>query len=263
VIRADLAGDATAPRVSNPTVGDPTASLDAWNHVRVRYPVDNPGTADTVPVPTTGYDAPFVEARNENNWSRTPIPFAPREHWAEFPDGTVAQGVSDRYALSLTRPDGTVLEIERLDAPVPVDPAHAAAERDRITRNFRGIDPAWRWRGGEVPATKPWYTAISPGEDGTLWVLRSTASIEEPDPTHDPSVPDPGPATRWVEPEPVADVFDPQGRYLGPVRLPRGFTTFRNPWLSAEAVVAVVTHELGHEQVVRFRLVPAHEVADR
>jgi hypothetical protein len=249
-------------QVSNPSLSDADASMDQWRPVRVRYPVGDPAVPDTLPVPTSGFEADYVEARTENSWSRSIVPFSPQEHWTEFSDGSAAWGISRAYEVLRQGPDGRLLRIERVDHPVPVDPGHASVERERITENFRRMDPAWRWRAGDIPAQKPWFTALVPGEDGTLWVLRPTLSEPEPNPSHDPNDPSTGPATRWVEPHPVADVFDADGRYLGPVRLPRGLSMWRTPWLSTDAVVAVVTHPLGHEQVVRYRLVPATEAGE-
>jgi hypothetical protein len=234
--------------------------MDEWRPVRVRFLVADPAVKDTLPVPTSGFEAAYLEARTENSVSRTTLPFSPQEHWAEFNDGSAAWGVSSGYGVLRQGPDGRLLRIERTDDPVPVDPGHAAAEGERITESFRRMDPAWRWRAGAIPGPKPRFTALVPGEDGTLRVLRPTRSVAEPNPSHDPNDPLSGPATRRVEPHPVADVFDADGRYLGPVRLPRGFSAWRTPWISTDAVVAVETHPLGHEQVMRYRLVPAAEV---
>jgi hypothetical protein len=248
-------------QVSHPILlSDADAPMDQWRPVRVRYLVSDPAVQDTLPVPTSGFEATYLEARTENSVSRTTLPFSPREHWTEFADGSTAWGISGTYAVLRLGPEGRLLRIERMDDPVPVDAEHAAAERERITENFRRMDPAWRWRARDIPVHKPWFTALIPGEDGTLWVLRATRSEAEANPSHDPANPRTGPATRWVEPHPIADVFDADGRYLGPVRLPRGFAAWRTPWMSADAVVTVRTHELGHEQVVRYRLVPAAEV---
>jgi hypothetical protein len=261
VVEGQGAEDGARPgagvHVSNPSLADGEASTDEWRPVRVRYALADPAIQDTLPVPTTGFETAYVEARLENARSRSVVPFSPQEHWTEFRDGSTAWGVSRSYAVLREAPDGRLLRIERVDAQVPVDPAHAAQERERITANFRQMDPAWRWPAGELPGQKPWFSALLPGEDGTLWVLRPTRSVSEPNPRHDPDNPATGPATRWVEEAPVADVFDPDGRYLGPVRLPRGFSFWRTPWLSADVVVAVEAHPMGHEQVVRYRLAPA------
>ncbi len=251
--------DGSGIQVSNPSLADSDASMDAWRPVRVRYPIENPAVQDTLPVPTTGFAAEYLEVSTENSRSRSVVPFSPQELWTEFSDGSAALGISRTYAVLRQGPDGSLLRIERMDDPVPVDPAHAALERERITENFRRIDPAWRWRAADIPAHKPWFTALVPGEDGTLWVFRPTRSEAEPNPSHDPDDPSTGPATRWVEPNPVADVFGADGSYLGPVRLPRGFALWRTPWLTTDAVVAVVPHPMGHEQVVRYRLMPASE----
>jgi hypothetical protein len=202
IVRAE-AGSGGGVQVSNPSLSNSEASIDEWHPVRVRYLVSDPAVQDTLRVPTSGFEASFLEARTENSVSRTTLPFSPQEHWTEFADGSAAWGVSTTFAVLRQGPDGRLLRMERTDAPVPVDPAHAAAERERITENFRGMDPAWRWRAGDIPAQKPWFTALVPGQDGTLWILRPTRSEAEANPAHDPNDPRTGPATRWVAPTPL------------------------------------------------------------
>jgi hypothetical protein len=244
-------------RVLNPTVVNLGVPLDQWRHGLVVYEDGEP--VDTLDVPTRGYQAPFVEARNEDSWSRTPVPFSPREHWTVHSGGDFVIGVSTAYRIDRIRNDGMVLRIERDADAALVQPAEAAWHRDRLTRNLRNVQPGWRWRGANVPSEKPPFQEIIPGSDGSLWVLRHTVAREEDDPSWDPERPDDAARTRWVEPL-VFDVFDDEGRYMGPVRAPDGFQRFRRGVFGLDGVVAVVTHELGFEQVVSYDLAPAKEL---
>jgi hypothetical protein len=245
-------------RISNPSLRDVGRPLAEWEHVRVRYAPGDPSRPDTVPIPDALSTPAQIRVESETGSATYLVPFSPRMVWAELPDGSLAWGTSDRYSILVDRGSGEFLRIERDTDRLPVDPDQAAAERARLTAAARNMDPSWRWPSVDVPTVHPWFSTLLPGEDGTLWVVRPTPSVEEENPVYNPENPMSGP-TRWVQPEPVADVFDADGRYLGPVRLPRGFASARGPWLTTDAVVSVATHEMGHEQVVRYRLVPASQ----
>lgn len=247
-------------RVSNPSLRDAGRPIAEWEHVRVRYAPGDPSQPDTLTLPAATSTPPQIRVESEGSSATYLVPFSPRLVWAELPDGSLAWGTSDRYSIVVDRGDGQFLRIERETDRLPVDPDQAAAERARLTAAARNMDPTWRWPSVDIPTVHPWFSTLLPGEDGTLWVFRPTPAVEEENPGHTPENPMSN-ATRWVQPEPVADVFDADGRYLGPVRLPRGFASSRGPWLTTDAVVSVATHEMGHEQVVRYRLVPASRVA--
>lgn len=247
-------------QVLHPTLRNPGVPLDEWQMGIVVFAPD--GTAlDTLDVPSSGYEAPFVEARAEGSWSRSAVPFTPREHWVATPEGDLVHGVSTEYRLDRRSANGRVLRMARDAERAPVRSAEAAAARDGATRNMRNVDPAWRWRGEEVPASKPPYSALVSGSDGSLWVRRHVEAHEEENPAWDPDRPDGPPRTRWVEPV-VFDVFDAEGRYMGPVLFPDGALVSRRGRFTLESVLAVVTHEYGHEQVVLHDLVPASQSRD-
>jgi hypothetical protein len=230
-------------RILNPTMMDRLV----W------YDLDGT-SADTIPVPGRGYEAPQLTVAAGGGVARYSIPFMPAEMWAMARDGAFLYGMNERYALERLEPDGHVLRIERTVEPVPVAAGEAEQARERILTAIRGSDPDWRWEGPGVPEAKPAYRRIIPGSDGTIWVLRSSRGVEEPNPDYDPAQPSEFP-TRWREPV-VADVFDSGGEYLGPVRFPEELSMLTAPMLSADVVVAVRTHPEGYPQVVRYRLQP-------
>ena len=59
------------------------------------------------------------------------------------------------------------------------------------------------------------------------------------------------PQLTWVEPV-AFDVFEPDGRYLGMVRAPEGFSTRPTPVFRGDTVWAVVHGELDIPLVKRF-----------
>lgn len=240
--------------VLHPTLRNHGAELSDWQMGVVVFDLDGQAL-DTMDVPSRGYEPPFVEARSEDSWSRTPVPFSPREYWSVFPDGSFLFGLTRRYRWERWQDGGGVFAAERVAELPAVHPQEATAERERITRNFQRGFPGWRWRGAEIPDVKPAYREVVTGADGSVWLRRHLDAVEEENPKWDPQEPDRAPRTRWVEPV-VFDVFDAEGRYLGPVRFPDGYVPGRRGRFSLEGVLAVVTHELGHEQVVLFSLAP-------
>ena len=61
------------------------------------------------------------------------------------------------------------------------------------------------------------------------------------------------PTRTWVEPV-AFDVFEPDGRYLGMVRAPRGFSTRPQPVFRGDTVWATVRDDLEVPYIVRFRI---------
>jgi hypothetical protein len=231
-------------RVVNPTLRSRLISYDLEGTAR-----------DTIDVPTRGFSPPELEVLMERGRASYSIPFMPHEHWALTRDGRLLFGTSDQYRFDRSDARGQVLRIERAVEPVSITEDHAAQERERLTRTVRRLnEPNWRWNGPDVPATKPLFVYLLPGLDGTVWVMRELPSVEEPDPAWDAEQPDRGFPTRWTR-RVVADVFDEDGRYLGPVSIPESLNWgFPPAVVSADHVWAVATHEFGHPQVLRLRV---------
>lgn len=220
----------------------------------VWYDLD--GTSgDTVPVPTLGYESPRLRVEAGGGVASYSIPFTPSESWAMTREGSILFGMNERYVLERTDTDGTVLRIEREVEPVPVSTDEALWARERLLQAIRSNAPDWRWEGPEIPAHKPAYGSVIPGMDGTIWVMRRTPGIEEANPDYDPRQQGSGSARMWRE-EVIADVFDAEGLYLGPVRFPAELTFLAQPIVSADFVIGAVTHSDGYPQVIRYRLVP-------
>jgi hypothetical protein len=178
--------------------------------------------------------------------------FPRTKHWAFSPFGGFVVALSDRYRIEHFRGDGTVLRIEREVAPVMIQ----AEEKAEL-----GAMNDWRYRTqGQfmttdkptVPDAKGVIRGLAVGEDGRIWVRRY-APAEKGD-----SIPgfarqgqEPAPTRFWHEPN-VHDVFEPDGTYLGSVRLPQrmGLSVMRG-----EQVWGVREGSEGESQVVRFRIV--------
>jgi hypothetical protein len=238
---------------------DTEADVTEYTFGLLRYgPDGSPG--DTLRAPRFDFEPSQLIARiigDSGNpvTSIYDVPFTPTASWAYSHLGYFVGGVATRYALDLFIAPDRVLRIERANwEPVPVLAAERE-ERERITTaNLRQTQPDWRWNGDPIPDTKPPYRRIYIGERGRIWVwlhqeARKIESEEEGEELRPSEIP---PQTWW---EPVAfDVFEPDGRYLGMVRAPDGFSRSPRPFMRGDTVWAVVRGELEVPYVVRFHI---------
>jgi hypothetical protein len=78
-------------------------------------------------------------------------------------------------------------------------------------------------------------------------------------PNEEVVAPDPAPGgrrhtvRRWCEPV-AFDVFEPDGRYVGRVRAPNGFTMHPKPVIRGDTVWAIVRDELDVQRLARLRV---------
>jgi len=196
---------------------------------------------------------------SSSSMSMRNVPFMPRGVWTFSPLGYLVGGYNDRYALKLYRPDAPVLRIERELDPLQVTAAERNQERAITTYDMRRTDPNWRWKGPDIPDVKPAYKGVFVDLDDRIWVSRSTAAermeVEEESPSPAEAGRPRRPLRHWQEPL-LFDVFEPDGRYLGPVRPP---PAFQSPWpqpvARGDRVWAMEKDELEVEYVVRYRMV--------
>lgn len=157
-----------------------------------------------------------------------PVPFG--RGWVRTLDavGGVWVGHNADYRIAHQTLEGdTVMLIGRDVRTVPVN------LRDRSTavtqlgeyRNHPGIDL------NRIPDTKPWFVALLPAPDGTLWVLRNLEGQQ------------------WA-----FEVFDSRGRFLGTVDLPVEPTLAPAPEILDEGVLLVTRDGMDVSYVVRLAL---------
>lgn len=238
-----------------PVLMDAEAAIGDWRMGLQRVAPDG-SIADTLPVPDSGYESPFLEARNETdggmNISRNSVPFSPTESWAYHPDGYFLHGVSTAYRIHALRQNDMPLIVERVVEPVRVTAGEKAEVEAQTTRGMRGTDPNWRWDGPAIPDTKPPFGRIFGARDGRIWVQVPQPGIEGEDPDYDPTDPDAVP-DRWSEPV-AFDVFESDGTFLGRVVGPEGLGTYPTPVFDGDRVWAVTHDDLGVQRIVRFRV---------
>ena len=144
--------------------------------------------------------------------------FLPSKIWALSPQGVVVVGTNDQYAFELRRPDGTVVRIERAVERVSLEPGERAEHEARSEWRRRNRAQFLTADVPPVPATKPFYRGLYPGERGRVWVHRYAKAEKANTPSAEPDPSRPPPLT-WREPT-VFDVYESDGTYLGEVRAP-------------------------------------------
>ena len=245
----DTAGNLTTYIITN--LGAPVLE---WERGLARYHPD--GTVDTLTSPDLGFETPVISGQHESSSSSSYVPYGPKQETAYSRLGYYVVGISDDFSFDLLRQEG-VLRMSRAYDPVPVDPADAEIERERLTRNFRQQFPGWKWNGPSIPRTKPAYHGFYPAEDGRIWVHVPTPSERYMD--ADEQRAEEERLERPVNPfrEPVRfDVFEVSGEYLGRVSTPEGFALYPRPVFRGDSVWGVVRDEFDVQRLHRFRVDP-------
>lgn len=219
----------------------------ARQEVLVRLGLDG-APRDTLVLPHGGYRPPGLEVRSSDVSMGSDLPFAPLRSWTVTPAGHVVALLGTRYAVDVHRPDGSVLRISRAVPPVPVTDDERAAEEERITAFFRRAVPGWRWDGPPIPDTRPPVSWVHADRQGRLWVR-----VARPG-TPLPAAERADGARSHVREPIVFDVYDGDGRYLGPVHAPDRLRLRPYPVIDGDRVWGVITDEAGVEYVARYRV---------
>ena len=231
---------------------EPTSTRSRQGYLRIT-PGDS--VVDTLLVPT--FPPPPQSVR-----------LSPRGQWVMHPHGYFVAGMNDRYSFDALRPEG-VLRIQRTASA----PEFVAEERSEWEAQLAAGDPdilsvsVTRGKAPEIvygdkptlAKAKPVYQSLAAGEDGRIWVrLHTRARKTEggvndgppPMPIQMPGQRPPPPPRLWREPT-VYDVFEPDGRYLGPVTVPDGVTLFV---MRGNQAWGTVRGESDEEYIVRLRM---------
>ncbi|MEX0907619.1 MAG: hypothetical protein WD054_04755 [Gemmatimonadota bacterium] len=208
---------------------------------------------DTVRTPRPDYESPrlVATAPDGRGTSAYGVPFWPGLQWTLDRAGNVIWGISDSYAIHTIR-EGRPFRITRSIEPVPVAAGEKAAAEEDAIRGLRMMQPNWTWQGPPIPDTKPFFGSLGVAHDGRIWVRLSQPGVLQPREPAAERAPDaPPPVDRWSEPS-VYDVLEPDGRGLGTVTLPEGFTPMH---MRGDYVWGVQRDEYDVNYITRLRIV--------
>jgi hypothetical protein len=178
--------------------------------------------------------------------------FAPEPVWDLDDTGSVYYAMSDRYKIFVNGPGGELIRIITRDIePKPVGEADKEAILDLLRQQYAqlGASPAQIQQALQVLYFADFYPVFGQffvGPQGTLWAQRirtaqDMASETEGGTPFDPQ--DIG-APEW-------EVFDAEGRYLGVVDFPEGFSPRR---VKGEDIYGVWRDEYDVQYIVRLRV---------
>jgi hypothetical protein len=189
--------------------------------------------------------------------------FEPEPIWALMPDGRVLYGMNPEYSILVHSPAGTLERIVR--RPFEKQPV---TEPDREA--FRGaLREAVRAQAGganspEVNAaiqqfldgvgfadTYPAFASLMGGPQGSIWVQRIQTADDAKAAGAEFDAQDVG-APTW-------DVFDADGRYLGPIELPRRFQPLQ---IRGDRLWGIWRDEFDVQHVLRLKLTGVWRIPD-
>jgi hypothetical protein len=197
--------------------------------VTYRFEGQDPIPLDTIRLPE--YKGEFFEHRSEGGFTTATIPFTPHLLWRYDTAGFLRSGTTDRYRIVRHDPAGDTAQIIDLPfRPLPV----SAEERDEAIEGLEWFTN----QGGKpdlsrIPRTKPAFQHFFTDSDGYLWVMPTTTNAEK--------------GRRF-------DLFDPEGRYLGPVTADFASTSY-SPLVIGDRFYTVAQDELEIPYLVRARIV--------
>lgn len=186
--------------------------------------------------------------------------FEPEPIWAVMPDGRVLYGMNSEYSIRVHSPDGALQRIIRRPFEKrPVSEADRQAFLDALREAIRS-----QLGGAGSPAqaqavqqfldgvgfadTYPAFASMMGGPEGSIWVQRIQTADDVKQAGAEFNAQDVG-APTW-------DVFDAEGRYLGPVELPARFQPIR---LRGNGLWGIWRDELDVQHVLRLRLAGGFE----
>ena len=192
---------------------------------------------DTISLPENPVEAEYFELVNEDGFATmsAAVPFQGFMAWRFSPTGTVWTLLTDRYELIEMTTGGEVLRrVTKDHEPIPV----TDEEREQAIENLEWFTS----QGGQIdrskfPKSKPSTASFFIGDEGNLWVEQQVAASDSDN------------AGR------LFDLFDPEGRYLGTLRLPFSLAWSRPEPIVREGILyGVTSDEVGVQYVVRARI---------
>lgn len=224
---------------------DPDGVVDEWHEIWIRH---GPGgdVLDSIPVPQEDAEGPAMTFTTP---SGPRYPYTVETLSAISPAGYLIWGRNDQYAFHRSLPDRRIVRVSKTDDRPEVSPEERReweAILAHLERRNRSEDYP------PPPDRKPYFRSLSADIQGRVWIQRYTEwthryeySPQELEARGDRP-------TLELRESQTFDVFEPEGRLLGTVRLPPGSQL---AFARDDQVWAVVEGALGEQYVVRYALV--------
>lgn len=187
---------------------------------------------DTLQPPDDPVKREYFELHSDGGHIMAGIPYSAGFRWRLSSRGTILAALTGEYRfIEFTATGDTLRTITRAFDPLPVtgeDRDSAVADMEWFTRQGGQIDMS------KLPDHKPAVSSFFWDDEDNLWVI---------------------PVTERGRERRVAQVFDPDGRYLGEVTFPFELRSSPYPTFRDGVMYAVTTDELEVPFVVRARIV--------
>jgi hypothetical protein len=175
----------------------------------------------------------FFEHRSDRGSMRASVPYSPGFSCRLNLEADFWCLLTGDYRLLRISGTGDTL---RIVTKPHVSIAVSGAEKDTAVARLKWFtDQGGRVDRGRIPDIKPAARSFQVADDGYLWVDAIRADTSE--------------TNR------VFEIFDPEGRYLGEVRLPFAMLSYPVPLLRGDHIIAMTQDELGVPYLVRARIV--------
>ena len=184
-------------------------------------------------------------------WRDKREPFFPKIKWTATRSGELVYGCPSEYEIDRVQSGGQVSRIVHRREPMVEPPEVRDAFVESLEQWARLVGRDWQWKGERPPERKPYYHQLIAGRHGRLWVWPAHLRESRPNP-RDPF------SRLWLDPRTgTFDVFDRDGRFLGPVLLPEGarfqwFSGWGEPFVAGDTVWLVRRDSLDVEYVDRL-----------
>jgi sugar lactone lactonase YvrE len=183
--------------------------------------------------PPTWETQEYFEHRSGDNFTRTSVPYTSSLTWRLTKEGDFWSLLTGPYELVRQNGSGDTLRVvTKPFAPVAV----SGEEKDSAVARLKWFtDEGGTVDRGRIPNTKPAALGFLVADDGHLWVSATRSDTSD--------------VNR------VFEIFDPEGRYLGNLRLPFPMLPRPAPLVRGDRIIAVTEDTDGVPYVVRARIV--------
>ncbi len=179
------------------------------------------------------FDRDVYELRNSEGRLReiVEVPYAPWLVWNGGSAGEVWIGVNDRYALArVTMAGDTTLILSRKASPMRVSAEEKAAALERFRPLLNG---GGRIDDSRIPPNKPLFQSVLVDDEAHLWVRQYVEDRETGS---------------------LFDIFDPNGRYLGELKIPYDLEARPRPLVRQSNLYGVILDDLEVPYIVRVQI---------